>query len=573
MEPQQESLANQAPDSHVNLVDGSQQDHVMTSPRIEAFSSNELPDMEDDTTGIESHNYVGDGETPAPVIMTSQPCATANSSDLPAVSNYTINEEIEMEDAAPLRKTSHNSTSLAPILPRFSNPPEHDDSHGDKMDLDSYIAAQKDCDNTGSYPTTPRHQPKSFRTPTLSRVLTPRQVERHGGHVTTSTVTQASTFCNPSIGEGIPSAPKRRWSPSLLDDLADQLDASVPTDIQREYVFSNLIDKLTRAWRDVLELYGMRLGLTEAFNTPFVPDVDTIRENAMRWWAPLDEIADATESELLEQWQHRCRRVIRRYQTDMRRDLVAEARAKARGIRDQVLASAALIRDQPTSNPDSPRTPARLRIPSTPASRSHMFALPLSLPNTPDSKKRPAPLDVDALRSHIEGLSLGGVRANDGNGFDNPRTPTSTKRFKRNGLDASVSREPLALPKGLTTPARRRVGFREIPPLTPTRPWRRARVPTPRAVDEGEEDVDMEGEAEGQVVGHIGPYPVMEPPSQVEVEDEAEAGTDSGAEADVSGEGDDEEEEEGGDEEESVDGDGDEDEDMEDGDDVFTSCK
>ncbi|KAI1212648.1 uncharacterized protein F4807DRAFT_343892 [Annulohypoxylon truncatum] len=632
MESQHDHSDAQMPDSLVNPVDESQPDHVMTSPPIDADSSSELPVMEDDNTVNEVsmerndpslNNDVGDDETPASIMSTPQPnMNTDNSNDLQVVGDSATNQELQMEDTAPLRKAYHDGTFLARVSTYSPEPPKHADDHDDNMDVDSSTTPKKE--STGGHDAASQDEPENHQTPTLFLdVVQPSPAASRCSHTTTSSTIEASTLCNPSLGEGRASAPKRRWS-SSVDELADQMDASIPSDPQREFVFANMVEKLQAAWRRVLERCGMRLGWREAFTTAFEPDVAAIREKAMRPWAPLAEIADATEEAMLEQWRHRCRRVIDRYQMDMRRDLVAEAREQARRVGDQVLAAAAAaaaaqIRGSSSSSgPRSPHTPKRLRIPSTPGSRSHLFDLPPPFPNLPSSasaaasasgssstrrfprtlpgakseakKKRPAPLDVDALRSRVAGLDLNRANNdNDNNGNDNgsgtgtgtdPRTPTSAKRFKTSGANVSVPRRPLALPKGLTTPARRRFGVRERErvPATPTRSSRRARTPAPRVLGgeedmDGDMDVDVSTPVRRQVVGHIGPYPVVQPEAQEDREGFAAVaaaadGDDDGNDADVSAEGEEEEEEGEVGEEEN------EDEDMEDGDDdVFTSHK
>ncbi|KAI1460245.1 hypothetical protein F4805DRAFT_455186 [Annulohypoxylon moriforme] len=547
MKSQNEPSATQAPYAHMNPIDGSQHDHAMTSPSIQADGFGEPRTMYVDSTDREMameennsplHNDISN-RAPAPVTTTCQSDSTVNNSNnLPVTSDYITYQEIEMGDVAPFRRESCANTSIASVLGPLPELPKHVDVRDHSMQVDSYIAAQEEI--AGNHPTT-------------------SQVLQHSNYITHSTVTSASTFCNPNIGEGTVSAPKRRWSPSLVDELTDQMDASVPTDPQRDFVFSNMIDNLTQSWRNVLELYGMRLGYREAFHTNFVPDINAIQEKSMRRWAPLDEIADAIESAMLDQWAHCCRRVARKYQLDMRRDLVSEARATARKIKDQVLADAAQIRFLPPSEPNSPQAPMRLRIPSVPASQPHLFALPLRLPITPGTKKRPAPLDVEALRSDIAGLDLNGTNSNSNKkGLDTPRTPASAKRFKASPLDVTIPRRPLALPKGMTTPGRGRTGARLAVPPTPTRCSRRAQTPTPQMLDEDEDrDVDMETSVGYEIVGHIGPYPVREPQPPVgqvgfAVRDEVEV--DAGADADVSGEGEGNGEKEDGVQDDDMDG-------------------
>ncbi|KAI2466496.1 hypothetical protein F4781DRAFT_445149 [Annulohypoxylon bovei var. microspora] len=528
-QPEPLAKATPAPDSPRSPVDGSQRG---TSPqsKVTADSSSELTVKEDhevtedlvmgnDDLSLQQEEGVNkapevDSETLASVTTTTQPDGIDDSSnESPVVGDSTTNQELEMENAPPLRRQSRDSTTLAPILTLFPRTPKRVNDQDDELD-EEILTMIREESTRGQASTVPHPS-------------TPSRPDISHSPATSSSTIEAFTMCNNNnnMGEGTASAPKRPHSPtseldSDLDELVDRMAATVTTDLQRDFVFAQVTAYVTETCQHVLELYGRRLGCKEAFHIAFSPDVAGLRQQVMRPWATLEEIADATEAAVIEAWTQRCQRVITKYRVEMHRKPDDEVRRKAHRGKHEILANAAQVKDTAPPDPLQPRTPSRL----------------FAVPGTPDSKKRRAPSEVEALRASVADLDLNRNRVANNNNNDDarapPRTPASRKRQRRG----------LPLPKGYATPRGRRSGLRTV---TPTRVARGAFTPTRLPTM----TTTVQSPGAYEVVGHIGPYPVM-----------SSSPTNPGFAADAPAEDEDE--------------DGDEDEDMDmdcDGDDVFAA--
>ncbi|KAI1403172.1 hypothetical protein F4819DRAFT_506846 [Hypoxylon fuscum] len=365
-------------------------------------------------------------------------------------------------------------------------------------------------------PTTPHQGARSHLTATTV-ATTPSRLEVGVDYVDGVAIVEASTLCQEDLVEGIPSVftpVDRSHSDVSTPTFSGLLDA-VPTisrnrtrrrsstpeplpnispeklELQRECVFRNVVEGLREAWEEVLELCGMRLGCREAFHICYVPDVDHIRQAAMRPEATFRDIADAVELAMLEKWRERCRRIIVKYRQEMRRSLVNEAQRAAVVVKEKVLADAVngkpdwhLPTEPPTTTPSTP-------TPSTPTPSTPTPSTPT--PKTPNSKQK-ASKQVSELGNKVAKLNI----EDDEDDSDltlpmTPRTPRTPGKHLR------VSYEPLYLPKGNTTPRRRQNGLlQEIPP----RALRRRIAQTPAAAPAPTPDTH-------DVVGFIGPYAVV----------------------------------------------------------------
>ncbi|KAI1771686.1 hypothetical protein F4818DRAFT_445016 [Hypoxylon cercidicola] len=327
---------------------------------------------------------------------------------------------------------------------------------------------------------------------------TPIQRSGEAHQVNVVEIVKASTLCQEDLVVGLPSSfrPINRPSKITLDvsEFSDigtptkpqknpAVDNCTPSDkrlpspspptsptrpsedllaFQREYVLVHVIEKLKDGWQDVLFKCGWRLGSPRAVGTRYEPKVDAIRDAALRPSATLPQVADAVEKAMLVQWARCCKRTIFEYKRDFRRDLVDEARQKARAVKQKVLADAMTARPPPP-----PPTP-------TP---------------TPSTRKRIASTEADVLKTQERVAQLS-IRGGDddaygyryGYGYALPPTPTASGKKKqrvgaRNGArTGSPARQP-------QPQTRRRQVWAPAPPRAPG------------------------------VVGHIGPYEVTSPHS------------------------------------------------------------
>ncbi|XDG07465.1 hypothetical protein ABKA04_007080 [Annulohypoxylon sp. FPYF3050] len=551
MDSQREPYDTCVPNSKGIPVDESQQDHAMTSPPTDD-NSGELSTAMDNNAdnrmmegnGLPAPNETDGDNTLVPAISYPQAIGTHDgSSDLQIMGNSTIRQDIEMEDSAPNRQASPNNP--APILTLTSQSPKHASGNDNEMDVDSSTASQKE--STGGHPTTSQGEAEGILTLVLRTRPQPPTTR-----TTTKSIEVINICGNVSpVGTVTMLRSKRPLDPPDMDGLADRIDASMPTDAQRTFVFKQMAERLIKAWQEVLERCGMRLGSKEAMTLVFKPDLDAIVPKAMRRW-PLDRVAEVVETELLEQWAAQCHRVIARYSIEMYgRSMVAEAQNTVPEIRNRVLEEAERVTD-PSEPPATPHTPRPLRIPSSPVLRDGLFHFPATPPIrptafptlrlakvTPQDNKRRVVEDLDALRSQIAGLDIN--RRDDRNGEeeeDGMHTPYSELRCEIRSPRGMVSS---GLPRALSTSYRGRLGLWDRGGnVTPTRPSRTGR-PTRRVLGE-DEDVDMGLDEMGgrqptavgrEAVEHIEPYPVMGPLIGVAMAGNEEAGENDGSDAGV----------------------------------------
>ncbi|KAI0894077.1 hypothetical protein F4806DRAFT_130114 [Annulohypoxylon nitens] len=538
MDSQREPYDTCVPISQAIPVDESQQDQAMTSPPTEDNSSelSTAMDYNTDNRMMEGNrlltpNEAGGDNTSVPAMSSPQAIGTFDgSSDLRAMGNSTIGQDIEMEGTAPNRQATPDNP--APILTLASQSPRHASGNDNEMDVDSSTASQKE--STGGHPTTPQGEAERILTLVLRTRPQPPTTR------TTTKSIEVINICHNFSPVGIVTMlkSKRPWDPPDMDDLADRIDASMPTDAQRTFVFKQMAERLMKAWQEVLERCGMRLGSKEAMTLVFTPDLDAIAPKAMRRW-PLDRVAEVVETELLEQWATQCHRVIDRYTIEMYgRSMVAEAQNAVPEIRDRVLEEAERVSD-PSEPPKTPHTPRPLRIPSSPVLRDGLFHFPATPPIrptafptlrlvklTPQDNKRRVVEDVDALRSRIAGLDISRKDNRDGD-EEGMHTPFSEVRCVIHSPRYTVSS---GLPKAHSTSYRGRLGLSDRGgSATPTRPSGTGR-PMRRVLGE-DEDIDMGVASEAR--RQIGPYPVMGPLIGVAMAGNDGAGENDGSNADV----------------------------------------
>ncbi|KAI1445679.1 hypothetical protein F5Y02DRAFT_124582 [Annulohypoxylon stygium] len=543
MDSQREPYDTCVPNSQAIPVDESQQDQAMTSPPTDDNSSELSTAMDNnaDNRMMEGNRFLtpnkaGGDDTSVPAMSSPQAIGTFDgSSDLRAMGNSTIRQDIEMEGTAPNRQATPDN--LAPILTLTSQSPKHTSGNDNEMDVDSSTASQKE--STGGHPTTSQGEAERILTLVLRTRPQPPTTR------TTTKSIEVINICHnfSPVGTVTMLKSKRPWDPPDMDDLADRIDASMPTDAQRTFVFKQMAERLMKAWQEVLERCGMRLGSKEAMTLVFKPDLDAIAPKAMRRW-PLDRVAEVVESELLEQWATQCHRIIARYSIEMYgRSMVAEAQQTVPEIRDRVLEEAERVTD-PSEPPATPHTPRPLRIPSSPVLRDGLFHFPATPPIrptafptlrlakvTPQDNKRRVVEDMDTLRSQIAGLDINRKDNRDGEEEreeeDGMHTPFSEVRYIMHSPRGIVSS---GLPRALSTSYQGRLGMWDRGRnVTPTRSSRTGR-PTRRVLGEdGDVDMGVGSEARRQ----IEPYPVMGPLIGVAMAGNEEAGEDDGNDAGV----------------------------------------
>ncbi|KAI1081779.1 hypothetical protein F5B20DRAFT_535351 [Whalleya microplaca] len=116
-----------------------------------------------------------------------------------------------------------------------------------------------------------------------------------------------------------PTSPTRQGS--VTPATSDTATENVPT-LRQDYVIQHMFTGLKVAWREIIERRAMILGSPAAFNTRFEPNIGHIRDKAMLPSATLQDIANATESAMIELWKESCKRVIKQYSLAMKQDLV-----------------------------------------------------------------------------------------------------------------------------------------------------------------------------------------------------------------------------------------------------------
>ncbi|KAI4868073.1 hypothetical protein F4820DRAFT_466837 [Hypoxylon rubiginosum] len=414
-------------------------------------------------------------------------------------------ESSEGRPATPHKDSGQSHTTPSP----FKTPPSR-----------PFVATDSpDGSFATEYPTTPLSEPDEGlpATPhtdgnnndtTLPLIGTPND---KGQEAELLVIVEASTLCQEDLREGLPSSfhPINRSSKITLDmsEFSDEESPVRPQKIiltkrtqspspsspapatpseedllnfQREYILLNMVEKLKEAWRDVLKKCGWRLGSPRAVNTRFVPDVDHVRRVAMRPRATLQEIADVAELVMLEGWWRCCRRSIDEYRRAFRRDLVDEARQRAAVVKQTVLAEAMNARPPP---------PPPLATAAASSSKS---------------KKRLASTTADILQAQerIARLSIRGSGSGSGSGgrddgggryraLPTASTPTANRRQKvayspprrqagggvRTGSPARKGKQKQQQPQQLLPGRRRKLNF-----------------------------------FNSEVVGHIGPYAVINTP-------------------------------------------------------------
>ncbi|KAI6089315.1 hypothetical protein F4821DRAFT_231715 [Hypoxylon rubiginosum] len=375
-----------------------------------------------------------------------------------------------------------------------------------------------------------------------------RSIDRDDVKKVVEEIVEASTLCQEDLVVGVPSSftPVARSSKIDLDmsafsdvetpstpasEAAEDSPAAsyrsqspsptrIPTvasrprsllESQREFVFTNLIDKLKNTWRLVLLKCAWRLGSHRAVNTHFEPDINIIRCAAMRPLATLQEIADVVELAMVAQWARCCRHTISAYRRDFRADLVRDALLKAQPVKQKVLADAMLLLHPAAGGPLFPMA-GKKRVASTaPDDLQAQTTRSTSPCPSPDlhpatprkSNMRDASTQADVLQTQEElaQLNIHDPNDDDDKRFEgytaSPTSASSKSSFKR-------LRKPTRIPpnyryQSKSSQSRARAESPAKRQRVQSRP-RRAPAPSPKP-----------SRLRPEVVGHIGPYAVTSP--------------------------------------------------------------
>ncbi|KAI1417205.1 hypothetical protein F5Y13DRAFT_185276 [Hypoxylon sp. FL1857] len=446
------------PEACVSPADKSQRGHAITAPEINVVSED-----------LSEVSAVGDPTT--------------------------LQKEVAKENSPPPQEEQKNDKIPAPVSP--SPPSQRNEVVADSSELEAADFLSRIMRETiEGNPATPQKAPERHLTP--SPVLPTPFRPVLAIHILSTESTQlASTLCQDKRGEGTPSAPKRPRSPTPPRD--PDGDSPRILALKREFVFDNVFHGVKAALQNVVDLCGMRLGSRKAAQTRFEPDVDDIKQGAMRPTATLQQIADVTESIMLCLWKGQCKRFIVQYRLDMRRDLSEIARRDAWAAKEKVLADAALFATagfpHPAPSPHTPRasTPQfpepfyRPQTPSQPRGRA------ILIPHTPHGNNRGAAPEVEALRPRIERLDIGDYYTNV---YEDPPLDTPPSRKRRLNVSDDPHNSPPAT-RARHTPRGRRHGNRAG----------LRRTPAPR--------MTMTSPSGSQ---YIGPYLVATPQAQPTVE-------------------------------------------------------
>ncbi|KAL7621180.1 hypothetical protein AAE478_008497 [Parahypoxylon ruwenzoriense] len=330
-------------------------------------------------------------------------------------------------------------------------------------------------------------------------MTTPSQPKIVVEDLSTPTTAEHPTTPQKPIAPGPAASPrglKRPRTPTLPAAILN----NTPKHPQRDYIISHIVKDLKAAWQQLIELRGQTLGSKRAVHTHFNPSIRTIcvnissmREEALLPSATPQEVADAAELAMVEELTATCQHVIGQYAREMRRDLVAEARAEARAVKEKVLAAA------------SRASPEDLR----PLLAAPIWDEPLSTPE--------AALNISLARLTLDGIKLTNILPR-----GQQRVPPGRKRQRMyvedDGEDYEEDEdedrnEPRKqpLPKNFSTPRRPRQQSRFPRPAPPRSAGRSpTSFPFPLPSDFRPQ---MGPLFDPDVVGRIGPYLVRKPPA------------------------------------------------------------
>ncbi|KAI2619667.1 hypothetical protein GGR54DRAFT_123555 [Hypoxylon sp. NC1633] len=474
-----------------------------------------------------------DSDRGASVDTTSVPDSPAGSVEETQLDHATPSPQtnVKVEDLSPVSAVGEQTTPEDAATPLIKLEEDDDVQFSTTEPLSQSTAHTDGTDNSSmaENPTTPIKDSIETRlsasqedpgTPTPTPA-TPRQPTIAVDTDKTPKTAKASTaHGKEAAGTGTVSVTprKRPRSPTPPTGGRSTISEALRT-LQRDYVLLSMTENLKKAWQDVVERCGMRLGSREAFNTRFEPDTDQVRDAALALPpnATLDHVADAVEAVMLDQWKITCKNTITRYRRDFRRSLVAEAQDQARAVRQHVLANArnvgsgrdvealALSLPTPRSTPSPPHTPTRgtrfatglglglglgmdgLRTP---------FRADPSVTSSPAEISGAGPASRTPTQPRVPDLRLDGRM---------PATPvTSTPRTANKRV--RVPAEPVYQPRAFSTP-RRSYGMR----LGPGGDRDRAMTPAPRWMAALAETPVRTTAVRGGVVGRLGRYSVTRP--------------------------------------------------------------
>ncbi|KAI0543877.1 hypothetical protein F4679DRAFT_590047 [Xylaria curta] len=235
------------------------------------------------------------------------------------------------------------------------------------------------------------------------------------------------------------------------------------------------VRKLVTIFRALIVRSGLVMGCKRSYHTCFTPPTAEIRQ-ALSSFPDLDAtyMVDITANMMLAEWEKQCRYVIQKYQDEMRRDLVKEAKKESDALKPKILeAVEAKVRAfEQHRTKDEPR-------PTTP---------------TPTARAPPTTPTVDYLNESVGGLGImSPIRIRNTGEQESPR-PCSCSR-PPTPVIMRVQGTPKKTPR-LTAPARfyspQSQRSRNRAPMTP-RPGTSGGSPLKACAPLGHEDAGMSG--------------------------------------------------------------------------------
>ncbi|KAH8157044.1 hypothetical protein CIB48_g11202 [Xylaria polymorpha] len=198
-----------------------------------------------------------------------------------------------------------------------------------------------------------------------------------------------------TVAIAVPTTPQMQKSPNSppLRDI-DLVSLTLPvSEYIRDLTMELLVQRLTIALRELITNSAFVMGCTASYHTHFTPPMDKIRQEISAMADPtVKDVADVTTNIMLAEWGKQCGSVISRYKTQMRRDMMRDARKESEALKPSVLAAVdAKIRaleEHEQENQRQPTTPtvttrARPKTPTVDNIDSPFRNIEIRRPETP----------------------------------------------------------------------------------------------------------------------------------------------------------------------------------------------
>ncbi|KAI1743135.1 hypothetical protein F4680DRAFT_445605 [Xylaria scruposa] len=274
--------------------------------------------------------------------------------------------------------------------------------------------------------------------------------------------------------------PKEQKSPdsSPLRDI----DHTSPTLPIHEFISYLIVEwqvtKLTTILRALIVRSALVIGCKRSYHTCFTPPTAEIR-HTLSSLPDLDAkyMVDITANMVLTEWEKQCRYVIQKYQDEMRRDLVKEAKKESDALKPKILeaveAKVRAFEQHRTKDEPRPTTPA-------PTARAP--------PTTPTTPTTPT---LGYLNKFVGGLGIESpIRIRNPSEQESPRIRAHS-RPQSPVIPGTPKRTPrLTAPARFYSPQSQR--SRNRAPMTP-RPGTSGGSPLKACVPLGHEDAGMSG--------------------------------------------------------------------------------